>query len=228
MVLVVVIGAIAVNWVFLFARYYRSARRGELSTADVTFAGKFTTSDSLRKSLTPQESDVNVMSTDDPKLGSALAPVTIVEFADFGCPYSREESFVMRALAAATGNRINYVYRDFPLDDLHPAARRAAEAGGCANELGKFWAYHDKLYQNQDRMTEGDLIRYATEVGMDKDVFKACLAKNTYAKEVQDDFDAGAAAGVVGTPTFFVNGKRIEGAVPRDIWEKIISAVIGG
>lgn len=226
-VFLAMIAALFVYWLISFGRYYRSARRGELSGADAAFAGKFTTSERLRRSFAPQASDVDVATRDDPMLGSREASISIVEFADFGCPYSREESFVMRALATAYGDRIQYIYRDFPLDDLHPTARRAAEASECADELGKFWAYHDKLYQNQDRLTEEDFIRYAAEVGIDQSVFKACLAKGTYTQEVQEDFDAGATAGVVGTPTFFVNGKRIEGAVPREVWERIIDVVIG-
>lgn len=211
---------------YYFVIYYRGIKSGEISTADFSFAGKFTTTDRLRKQLSPAAADIDVTSSDDPELGSLTAPLTIVEFADFGCPYSREESFVIREFVARHAGVIRYIYRDFPIDETHPRARRAAEAGECAQELGNFWAYHDKLYQNQDQLQDADLVRYAAQVGLDQIRFRDCLTSGRYSAEVEQDYQAGLGAGVQGTPTFFINGKRIEGAVPREAWDQIFQALI--
>lgn len=225
-IFLVILGMLLAYFVWNFFRFYGQIQRGELSTAEVAFLDKFTTTDRLRTQLTTASStDTDVRTADDPQFGTPEAALVIVEFADFGCPWSREESFIIRELATRYADRILYIYRDFPIDELHPNARRAAEAGECAEELGNFWAYHDKLYQNQDRLEREDLIRYAIEIGLPETAFTSCLDSGKYAAEVQEDYDAGAAAGVRGTPTFFLNGKRIEGAIPRNVMEEIFQAI---
>src|SRR4029079_17144765 len=99
-------------------------------------------------------------------------PVTIVEFADFGCPYSRASSFIMRSLARKYGDQIRYVYRDFPIEELHPGATLAAEAGDCAQEQNKFWEFHDKLYLNQTDLRQERLVQLAQEKNMNVEPFK--------------------------------------------------------
>ncbi len=228
-VLLVLLGVALGYYLWSVFKFYGQIQRGELSTADYAFLDKFTTSDRLRQQFanTPV-ADVEVATTDDPQFGaSATAPLVIVEFADFGCPWSREESFIIRELASKYADKISFIYRDFPLDELHPQARLAAEASECAQDQGGFWAFHDTLYQNQDRLSRDDLIQYATEVGLDVSAFTACLDSGTYRAEVEQDYQAGLAAGVRGTPTFFLNGRRVEGAIPRDVFEAILRAVVG-
>lgn len=209
-----------------FIKFYRLAKAGKTSTAEVAFLDKFTTSDRLRTHFaSADETDLDLTTADDPSFGSNDAKVTIVEFADFQCPYSREESFVIRELATKYVDKIKVIYRDFPIDELHPQARLAAEAGGCANEQGNFWALHDKMFANQDRLSRDDLVGYAEQVGLDKEKFSACLDSGKFKDEVEEDWQAGHNAGVRGTPTFFINGKRIEGAIPRDVFEQILKVV---
>lgn len=207
-------------------RYYGLIKRGEISTAELAFPSAFTSSGRLRERfLNTPSVGVQVATMDDPSFGNIAAPLVVVEFADFGCPWSREESFVIRELANKYSERVLYIYRDFPLDDLHPEARLAAEAGQCAGELGNFWAFHDKLYQNQSQLGRDHLIRYAREVGLNETEFASCIDSGRYRAEVQQDVDDGVAAGVRGTPTFFLNGRRVEGAIPRDTLEEIFKAV---
>lgn len=164
-------------------------------------------------------------SDDDPSLGNPNAPLQIVEFADFECPYSRDESLVIRELTARFPDKIHFVYRDFPLDDVHPRARRAAEAGACAHEQGKFWAMHDKLFQNADRLSDLELKLYALEIGLDITKFNECFDNGKYKDEIAVDRADGVASGVQGTPTFFINGKRIAGAIPMQLWEQIVARI---
>lgn len=161
----------------------------------------------------------------DPTFGNPNAPLQIVEFADFECPYSRDESAVVRELQARFPEKINFIYRDFPLENIHPHAFRAAQAAGCANEQNKFWAMHDKLYQNTERLSDLDIKTYALETGLNIVKFNDCFDKQKYKEEIEGDRADGIAAGVVGTPTFFINGQKVEGAIPMEVWEQIIARV---
>lgn len=200
-------------------------RSGEFDPTLLSFTSAYTVSATL--AAQPIENGIyDLATTDDPSLGSASARVTIVEFADFGCPYSRESSFVVRELATKYPNEVRFIYRDFPIGELHPIAQQAAEAGECAQDQGKFWEYHDKLYQNQSSLTEERLVEFAVELNMNVFQFESCLESGRYADEVVEDYQAGVEAGVRGTPTFFVNGNRIAGAIPKEILETIIQSVI--
>lgn len=161
----------------------------------------------------------------DPTFGLESAPLHIVEFADFECPFSRDESLVVRELMVRYPDTIHFVYRDFPLDEIHPHALRAAEAANCAHDQNKFWVMHDKLYQNATRLTDLDIKLYALEIGLDIQRFNECFDGRTYKEEIEIDRADGIAAGVQGTPTFFINGKRIAGAIPMELWEQILARV---
>ena len=207
--------------------YYQKIVNGTISLQDIprySFADKLTTSRLARAAATTTPVNVDVASTDDPSLGSNDAPLTIVEFADFGCPYSREASYAIRRAAQTYGSLVHYIYRDFPLTDLHPEAELAAEAGGCANEQDQFWAFHDKLYANQQDLSRSALIDYAAQVGMSTQKFESCLNSGKYKTEVAEDVAAGSKAGVYGTPTFFFNGHVVEGSIPAETLGKIIEA----
>ena len=203
--------------------YYIGIVRGD-AVAPTSFVQSLTVDASLGPATPQQTLDAKALATlDDPSLGAHPddALLTIVEFADFGCPYSRETSYVVRALAEYT-TTVRYVYRDFPILDLHPTADLAAEAGECAQEQNRFFDYHDKVYQNQFDLSESALKRYAQELGLDTVLFNACVDSHRYRTEVEEDRQAGVAAGVRGTPTFFFNGVRVEGAIPQDILSRLI------
>ena len=151
-----------------------------------------------------------------PSKGPATAPVTIVEFQDFHCPFCERVQPTLAQLVARYGERIKLVYRDFPIDQLHPQARKAHEAARCANDQGKFWPYHDVLYAKPKKAGREDLKAYAREAGLEMAAFERCLTSGTFQAAVQKDVDEGARAGVTGTPTFFINGRLISGAQPLE------------
>lgn len=217
---VVVLGIVCgFSWrVYHYASLIQS---GTLTEADLAFSQKVTTSDKIASAPLPTGT-ADVASVSAPSLGKKDALLTVVEFADFGCPFSREASFVVRALAMAYPDAVRFEYRDFPIDELHPMASAASEAGKCANEQNRFWDYHDRLYANQDTLTDESFPRFAAELNMNVAEFKRCLASDRNLPKVQSDAEAGFAAGVRGTPTFFFNGVRIPGAIPEDTFRKLI------
>ena len=160
---------------------------------------------------------------DDPFLGSANAPVVIVEFSDFQCPFcSRFHTDTFQPLLDQYGNDIQFVYRDFPIASIHPQAQEAAEASECADEQGAYWEYHDKLFTNQTALASSDLLTYASELELDVDAFTECLETGRFRDEVLDDMNEGRSYGVTGTPTFFINGVRLVGAQPLEAFQSII------
>lgn len=210
---------------------YGGIERGEItSSLDLTFQDSLTTSPRLSQIVRQTDPLLaqDVVTEDDPALGNPDATLTIVEFADFGCPFSREASFAIRSLALTYADRIRYIYRDFPITEVHPEAQMAAEAGECAREEGddKFWAYHDTLYQNQNDLTRPALREYARAVGLNVSKFDQCLASGRYRFEVSTDFQDGIDAGVIGTPTFFFNGQKVSGAIPLETLRLIVDAYL--
>ena len=220
--IIVLLGIAFFVWrVFYFAKLIRT---GEISTEDIQVAGALTSSVKLAAIPLPV-GDVDVVTKDDPALGNPNAEITIVEFADFGCPYSRESSFTLRQIAQANPDRVRFIYRDFPLTEIHPIAQKAAEAGECAQDQGRFWEYHDKLYQNQFDLSHERLYDFAEQLGMNATQFRSCLDSDRYRDEVINDYQEGVEAGVRGTPTWFINGNRISGSIPQDLFQQLIDAV---
>ena len=150
-----------------------------------------------------------------PSRGPTNAPVTIVEFSDFQCPYCGREAPVIERLMKEYDGRVRLVFRNYPLD-FHPFAQKAAEAGACAQEQGKFWEFHDKMFGNQNKLAVEDLKGYAKSVGLDSSKFDKCLDSGEKKALVEEDLKAGSAAGVSGTPAFFINGVFINGAQPYE------------
>lgn len=160
--------------------------------------------------------------TGDPSFGASNAPIQIVEFADAECPYSAEFSQTLRKAMLAYPDKFHFVFRDFPLEDIHDHAMGGALALSCANAQGKFWQMHDKVFGNQDKLAPIDLQNYAAQVGLNMDTFRECLIKPATKKEIMQDVADGTAAGVSGTPTFFINGHKVEGVIPATIFEKLL------
>lgn len=157
-----------------------------------------------------------------PVRGEASAPVTLVEFSDFHCPFCRRVQTTLKELLDRYDGKLKLVYRDFPLDSLHPHARRAAEAARCAHDQGKFWAYHDALFANAPRASSEDLRRYAGQVRLDVEKFDACVLSGVHRATVQHDVDEGTRLGVNGTPAFFINGRLITGAQPLEAFVRLV------
>ncbi|HUU48505.1 MAG TPA: DsbA family protein [Nitrosopumilaceae archaeon] len=176
---------------------------------------------------------------DDPMRGDPNAPITIVEFSDFQCPFCAR--FHVQTLPSLLeeyidAGKVNLVYRDFPIPSIHPNALPAAVAAECANEQGKYWDYHDTLFEKQSdwsRLDSNAVIvkfsQYATEIGLEQEQFDSCLDTGKYLEEVQGDLSDGRAYDVTGTPGFFIGNDqigfvKINGAQPFDSFQRVIDA----
>ena len=154
--------------------------------------------------------------------GNPEAPVTIVEFSDFHCPFCKRVQPTLTQLLDRYTGKVNLVFRDFPLGQLHPQARRAAEAARCAQDQAKFWEYHDMLFGQAPKAAEDDLKRYAEQIGLDVGTFEGCLFQSLHHDAVQRDIDEATKLGVTGTPAFFINGRFLNGAQPLEKFVQII------
>ena len=151
----------------------------------------------------------------DHVLGPASAEVTLVEYGDFECPYTRRARPVVRRIGQDFADRLLFVFRNFPLTRIHPHAQAAAEAAEAAVSQGRYWEMHDLLFDNQRHLEDEDLRRYAEQLGLDPERFDRDLAEHVHAHRVREDLRGGLESGVRGTPTFFVNGLRHDG--PNDL-----------
>lgn len=159
--------------------------------------------------------------------GPATAPVTLVEYGDFECPYCGQAYPIVKELQRRLGDRLRFVYRHFPLSNLHPNAQRAAESSEAAAAQGKFWEMHDALFENQ-RSLDAGLERLAREVGLDVERWSSEMAQHTHARKVREDFMSGVRSGVNGTPTFYINGVRHDGAYDLATLEAAIESAASG
>ena len=205
--------------------YYKKVQSGEIAPAVYQLSEKFTVSGQQ----TEQGAVIpffDVITADDPQSGPADALVTIIEFADFLCPFCAEEALHIRSIASKYPNEVRFIFRDFPLEEMHPGAAQIHIAGECANEQDKFWAFHDRIFQNQENISSENIKAYAAQAGLNISEFDACLDSGKYAQEVADDLAEGRRAGVLGTPTFFINGRKIEGAIQQQDWETLIGLIL--
>jgi protein-disulfide isomerase len=158
---------------------------------------------------------------DGPARGGASAAVTIVEFSDFECPFCGHAVETLQQVEKTYGNNVRIVFRDYPLFS-HRTAKRAAEAAHCAEEQGKFWEMHDRLFTKGGPLTDPDLYRFASQAGIDHDKFDQCLTSGKYKEAWKPSQDEGNRVGVTSTPSFFINGRMIVGAAGYDVFSKII------
>jgi protein-disulfide isomerase len=157
-------------------------------------------------------------------LGPAAAPVTLVEYGDFECPFCGMAYRDLKEIRSRVGDRLRFVFRHFPRP-VHPHAFNAAEASECAAAQAEsyFWAMHDQLFEHQHALEDDNLIEYATTIGIDRSRFIQDLSAHAYVRRVQDDLQAGARSDVHGTPTFFINGAHYEGlARPDALYREIL------
>jgi Na+/H+ antiporter NhaA len=154
------------------------------------------------------------------------APVTLLEYGDYECPYCGEAEPVIRALLADFGDDLRYVWRQLPLNDVHPNAQWAAEAAEAAAAQGRFWEMHDTLLANQDELRPTELLRHARSIGLDVERFWDELRRRVYAPRVAEDVASADSSGVTGTPSFFINGRRYTGAYDIDTLTRIVKAAV--
>jgi len=148
--------------------------------------------------------------------GPAEAPVTLVEYGDYQCPYCGQANPIVDQVRQALGDELRFVFRNFPLTGVHPHAEHAAEIAEAAGTQGKFWEMHDMLYAHQDALDDQHLVEYVRLLGIPTSEVKRALAQHVYSDRVREDFMSGVRSGVNGTPTFFVNGRRHDSSFDFD------------
>ncbi|UYN90564.1 MAG: DsbA family protein [Anaerolineales bacterium] len=164
----------------------------------------------------------------DPVFGPADAPITIVEFADFQCPYCvRHFEQTYPLILEQYGEQVRFVFKNYPLRSIHPDADAAAQAAECAQEQGMFWEYHDLLFGGALGLGREAYAGYADQLGLDTDALLACLDEGRYAESVERDYALGQQLGVSSTPTFFINGIAMVGAYPIDAFQTVIDFELG-
>jgi len=186
---------------------------------------------SIADSKTDSSGNVIPEIGDDVILGDPNAPVTFIEFGDYQCPFCKrmfdETEKQLREEYVKTG-KVKMVYRDFPLESIHPYAISSAMAAECAKDQGKYWLYHDLLFDKQNEIPTQNFIGWAEELEMNIDEFRGCFDSKKYADEIQKDLQDGLAAGVEGTPATFINGKFISGAQPYSVFKAAIEEALAG
>lgn len=164
--------------------------------------------------------DVTV-NNNDPVRGSTGVKVTIVEFSDFQCPYCGNVEPTLRKVLDSYGDKVKLVYKNYPLPS-HENAENAALTALCAKEQGKYWEYHDKLFENQESLKADDLKKYAADLGLNTQDFNSCLENKKYKSQIETDVVEANRVGVRGTPAFFINGRSLYGAQPFEKFQEII------
>ncbi|PYM59561.1 MAG: disulfide bond formation protein DsbA [Candidatus Rokuibacteriota bacterium] len=154
--------------------------------------------------------------------GPASAPATLVEYGDYECPHCGRAYPIVKAVQKRLGRRLCFVFRNFPLKEVHPHAEHAAEAAEAAGAQGKFWQMHDALFENQEALDDEDLLATAAGLGLDARRTAAELTAHAHAARVREDFLSGVRSGVNGTPTFFLNGQRYDGSWDE---EELVAAI---
>src|SRR5262249_51303258 len=177
---------------------YREKRRGEAKTENL---------------LPPAQIPKLDVPAVGPMRGDNTAPVTIIEFSDYQCPYCGRAEPTMKKVLDSYKGKVRLVYKEFPLP-IHDHAAKASEAALCANDQGKYWEMHDKLFDNQGALDVDNLKLYARDLGLDAHKFDSCLDKGEKTKDVQASVDAASTIGIHSTPAFFINGRPLSGALP--------------
>ena len=242
--MIVVIVAVVAIAAFFAGSYFSNLNsdvvtQDELDSAITKLESKIA---SIQAPSAKPSQPIKISMDDDPVRGSPDAPITIIEFSDFQCPFCAR--FHVQTLPSileeyVDSGKVNLVYRDFPIQSIHPNALPAAVAAECANEQGMYWQYHDTLFEKQNNWAKLDtgsalseFSQYASDIGLVKDQFDSCLGSGKYLQEVQHDLSDGRDYDITGTPGFFIGNEqigfvKIDGAQPFDSFKKIIDSQLG-
>jgi protein-disulfide isomerase len=183
---------------------------------------------SVDRRLTPPAPRRASLAVDEaPVRGEVSAPVTVIEFTDFHCPFCRRVQPTLMQLLTKYKGKVRLVFRHFPIDQLHPTARKASEAAWCAQQQGKFWEYHDGLFEAGNDASPAALGKIASKVGLDEAQFEACTESTEASAAVNSDLEEAQRLGLTGTPTFFINGRPLVGGLPLDAFTEIIDEELG-
>ncbi len=199
-------------YVYLTAQYYQ-----QLTTFDFKKPIEQLRQDQTFKTL---------VTADDPAKGNPEAKVVVVEFGDFQCPFCKQSEPILKQVMEKYGDKIYFMFRDYPITSIHPEALAAAEAANCAEQQGQFWDYHDQLYARQDELSSATYRSIAEALGLDMPKFNICLNTHATRAEITADAADGANLGVRGTPTFFINGQMFPGVLKFDFWDKVLTYLL--
>jgi protein-disulfide isomerase len=200
----------------------QALKQAQIQQARQAYVAKLKDRSDLSVMLRPPSVDI---AFDPARLrGSRDAVITIVEFSDFQCPFCGKIQPVLSGLLSKYQGRVKLAFRDFPLRKIHPLAQQAAEASRCAAEQGKFWEYHDRLFQDSSKLSSAHLAEHARSIGLDVSTFDACVAAGKYSSSIEADLQDGTRIGITGTPAIFINGIFVGGAQPAAALEKAIDA----
>jgi protein-disulfide isomerase len=204
--------------------YYMALKAGDIvelpdSSARLTFSSE---------QAPPPVAQAEISIDDQPLLGPAeeKAAVTVVMFGDYECPFSKESASVFRRMAVLYGEQVRFAYRDYPIQLIHPRSFEAALAAECAREQRRFWEYFDRLYADSPDLSPERLLQAARTTGLDERQFEACLKDRRYEAQVVKDLNDAERLGLRGTPTFYFDGRRVEGSIPADDFEKVLKKMI--
>lgn len=211
--------------------------KGDSDSIDDNDSDKVALNDAPAKAPTPTPSaptppppsgtPVKITITDADRIrGNKNAPITIVEYSDFQCPFCTRFHATMQQVMENYPNKVRWVYRHFPLDAIHPFARKAAEASECAGDQGKFWEYADKLVENYQSINTELFPKLAKDLKLNISTFNSCLSSGKFASKVSSDLAEGQKSGVRGTPGSFINGQNVKGAVPYSTIKATIDSLL--
>lgn len=208
--------------------FYSRINKGEIVslpqyTSQFTFSGE-----AVSVELPDRVNRDVIEGGEQPAIGADVedAKLTIVEFADFECTFSKAAHATIRRLTAKYADKVRFIYRDYPLENVHPNAFLASVAAECAWKQDMFWPYYDKLYLNSPTLSFRNLIEYGNEIGLDSARFEECVIARETEASVKEDMDVGKRLGIRGTPTFFLNGYRVEGSIPEDEFDDLIKEML--
>lgn len=218
---VVVFGVITI-------KFWWQIKQGQGASLQQQVYGGFTSVQGGNQSK--EKVDMAVLAAENsPYLGSPNAPTTVVVFGDFRCPNTKNAMPILKQLAGKYSNKVRFVFRNFPAESIHPGANKLSQIGTCAYEQGKYWNVSDYLFSKQDSLPvyllPTDIADLADTTGLDLDKLNTCMNASATVIKVNRDYADGFKFGVGGTPTFFINGKKVEGVVPFDAWEKFVKGL---
>lgn len=207
----------------LVTYYIWQLKHGDAAALEQSFQGNI----SLVEGLLTSDETVNqdmvkgMIRSHNPVAGNNNSTITVVAFIDFECPFCQAGYGMFKGVMDTYGPAVKFVFKHFPIESIHPNSTQAALAAQCAHEQKSFWPYYDQLFTNK-QLDRELLLGYARATSLNRTAFETCLSNQKYLREVEEDLNDGIALGVRGTPTYFVNGTKIEGVAKREIWDKVI------
>lgn len=214
-----------IGFIGLTGYYSFKISQGEGSDVVPVKKGEFSKNIALTNTPTKKITSADILATissDNPTKGKETAPVTIVMFIDFECPFSNSSHDVFNQMQKQYGNAVKVIFKHFPIDSIHPEASSAALAASCAHEQQKFWKYYDALFNEENPLGEKTYERIADDISLDLKQFGTCYQQKKYQTAIEKDLKDGIALGVQGTPTYFINEQKIEGVPTLDQWNTFI------